>query len=175
MPQRLVMASLVSQCRDYLGLPGKTVLLCREGHSLQSSVHHYLSTCGLTVHTTFGLPQTSGLLTANIPKRFCKLGTVGKQLPGLSLNLKRRKEAEAETEAETEMEDAGDKDSEMRVSGRNIFMGYLSLNREEEMKVRLAGSSNYYIGQISTSDLFRPRPRVGSSSVRRRPLTRRDF
>ena len=164
------MASLVSQCRDYLGLPGKTVLLCREGHSLQSSVHHYLSTCGLTVHTTFGLPQTSGLLTANIPKRFCKLGTVGKQLPGLSLNLKLRKEATAETEAET-----GDKDSEMSVSGRNIFMGYLSLNREEEMKVRLAGSSNYYIGQISTSDLCRPRPRVGSSSVRRRPLTRRDF
>ena len=168
MPQRLVMASLVSQCRDYLGLPGKTVLLCREGHSLQSSVHHYLSTCGLTVHTTFGLPETSGLLTANIPKRFCKLGTAGKQLPGLSLSLKQRKKAEAE--AETETEDAGDRDSEMSVCGRNIFMGYL--NREEEVKVGLfIGVSSQYF----TSDLPRPRPRVGSSSVRRRQLTRRDF
>ena len=121
------MASLVSQCRDYLGLPGKTVLLCREGHCLQSSVHHYLSTCGLTVHTTFGLPETSGLLTANIPKRFCKLGTVGKQLPGLSLSLQQRKEAETETE------EVGEKEEEMRVHGRNIFMGYL--NREEQLKV----------------------------------------
>ena len=119
------MASLVSQCRDYLGLPSKTVLLCREGHSLQPSVHHYLSTCGLTVHTTFGLPETSGLLTANIPKRFCKLGTAGKQLPGLSLSLQQRKEAETE--------EVGEKEEEMRVHGRNIFMGYL--NREEELKV----------------------------------------
>ena len=144
-PHRLVMASLVSECRDYLGLPGKTVLLCREGERLQSSVHHYLSTCGLTVHTTFGLPQTSGLLTANIPKRFCKLGTAGKQLPGLSLSLKLRKEAPTETETETEDAGAGDKDCEMSVSGRNVFMGYLSLNREEEIKVGLAGSSCYFL------------------------------
>ena len=118
---------------------------CREGERLQSSVHHYLSTCGLTVHTTFGLPQTSGLLTANIPKRFCKLGTVGKQLPGLSLSLKLRKEAPTETETETEDAGAGNKDCEMSVSGRNVFMGYLSLNREEEIKVGLAGSSCYFL------------------------------
>ena len=165
-PHRLVTASLVSECRDYLGLPGKTVLLCREGERLQSSVHHYLATCGLTVHTTFGLPETSGLLTANIPKRFCKLGTAGKQLPGLSLSLKQRKEAAAETETE----DAGDGDSEMSVSGRNIFMGYL--NREEQVKVCL----DFLVGsQLFISDLCRPRPRVGSSSVRRPQLTRRDF
>ena len=126
-PHRLVMASLMSECRDYLGLPGKTVLLCREGERLQPSVHHYLSTCGLTVHTTFGLQQTSGLLTANIPKRFCKLGTAGKQLPGLSLRLTQRKEAG------TEGEGVGEKEEEMAVYGRNIFMGFL--NREEDLKV----------------------------------------
>ena len=128
------MASLVSQCRDYVGLPGKTVLLCREGEQLQSSVHHYLATCGLSVHTTFGLEETSGLLAANIPKRFCKLGTAGKQLPGLSLSLRQRKEAELE---EVEGEGAGEKDCEMTVYGRNIFMGYL--NREEEIKVEGEG------------------------------------
>ena len=100
------------------------MLLCRAG--LHSTVHHYLSSCGLTVHTTFGLPETSGLLTANIPNRFCKLGTAGKQLPGISLNLEQRP-------TEDEAGDDVESDSEMTVYGRNVFMGYL--NREKDIKV----------------------------------------
>lgn len=122
MPHKFAMRTLVRKCRDYVGLHGKTVLLCREG--LHTTVHHYLSSCGITVHTTFGPLETSGLLAANIPKRFCKLGTAGKQLPGINMKI-HRKQGEAEEE-ESE-------DGEMAVYGRNVFMGYL--NREHDLNL----------------------------------------
>merc|ERR1719192_621652 len=121
-PHKFAMRTLVRKCRDYVGLHGKTVLLCGEG--LHTTVHHYLSSCGITVHTTFGPPETSGLLAANIPKRFCKLGTAGKQLPGINMKI-HQKQGEAEEE-ESE-------DGEMAVYGRNVFMGFL--NREDDLNL----------------------------------------
>ena len=128
------MKTLVKKCRDYVGLHGKTVLLCQE--SLHPTLHHYLSSCGITVHTTFGPATTSGLLTANIPKRFCKLGTAGKQLPGVELRLERR-----------EVEEVVGEEGQMAVFGRNIVMGFL--NREQEVQ---ESQGWLQLDQTATSD-----------------------
>ena len=112
------MKTLIRKCRRTVGLGSRTVALCRDGGRLPPSVLHCLASCGVTVHATFGTPETCGLVTANIPKRFCKLGTVGKQLPGVSLKLQN---------------DCDEKSID--VKSRSGFMGYL--NREAENKVGL--------------------------------------
>ena len=112
------MKTLIRKCRRSVGLGSRTVALCRDGGRLPPSVLHCLASCGVTVHATFGTPETCGLVTANIPKRFCKLGTVGKQLPGVSLKLQN---------------DCDEKSID--VKSRSGFMGYL--NREAENKVGL--------------------------------------
>ena len=112
------MKTLIRKCRRSVGLGSRTVALCRDGGRLPPSVLHCLASCGVTVHAAFGTPETCGLVTANIPKRFCKLGTVGKQLPGVSLKLQN---------------DCDEKSIDVKC--RSGFMGYL--NREAENKVGL--------------------------------------
>ena len=117
-PHQVAVKTLIRKCRRSVGLGTRTVALCGDGANLPPTVLHCLASCGVTVHAAFGTPETCGLLTANIPKRFCKLGTVGKQLPGVSLKLQN---------------DCDEKSID--VKSRSGFMGYL--NREAENKVGL--------------------------------------
>ena len=119
------MKTLVKKCRSSVGLQAKTILLCRDGGNLHPAVHHYLANCGISIHTSFGTPETCGLVLGNIPKRFCKLGTVGKQLPGVSLRLDDL-DSDADTITESE-------EKTLTVASRASFMGYI--NRETENKV----------------------------------------
>ena len=68
-------------------------------------------------------------MLGNIPKRFCKLGTVGKQLPGVSLKLESVMESDS-SDAITDCEE-----KTLAVISRASFMGYI--NRETENKVSL--------------------------------------
>ena len=41
----------------------------------------------LKVHEMFGQSENCGLLSANIPKRYIKLGTTGKPVPGVKTKI----------------------------------------------------------------------------------------
>jgi acyl-coenzyme A synthetase/AMP-(fatty) acid ligase len=47
-------------------------------------VFKYLAGFDIVVHEMLGQSENCGLLTANIPKRYLKLGTTGKSVPGNS-------------------------------------------------------------------------------------------
>ena len=101
-------------CKKYkesLGLGPKTIFICRGG-SLPEGILQFLSGFDIVVHSAYGQSESCSLLTANIPKRFCKFSSVGKPAPGVQIKL--------------------GEEGEVLAMGRNIFMGYL--NRENETK-----------------------------------------
>ena len=101
-------------CRKYkeaLGLSPKTIFICRGG-ALPDRVLQFLSGFDIVVHPAYGQSECCSLLTANVPKRFCKFSSVGKPGPGLKVKL--------------------GEGGEVLATGRNLFMGYL--NRENETK-----------------------------------------
>ena len=101
-------------CKKYkeaLGVGPKTIFVCRGG-ALPDRVLQFLSGFDIVVHPAYGQSECCSLLTANVPKRFCKFSSVGKPGPGLKVKL-----AEG---------------GEVLATGRNLFMGYL--NRENETK-----------------------------------------
>ena len=63
--------------KEYLGFTPHTAFLCQRA-ALSKEVLEYLAGFDILVHETYGQSETSGLLCANIPKRYCKLGTSGK-------------------------------------------------------------------------------------------------
>merc|ERR1719222_240482 len=110
-------------CRKYkeaLGLSPKTIFICRGG-ALPDRVLQFLSGFDIVVHPAYGQSECCSLLTANVPKRFCKFSSVGKPGPGLKVKL-----AEG---------------GEVLATGRNLFMGYL--NRENETKEVMTEDSEW--------------------------------
>ncbi len=70
--------------RESLGFGSRTVFLCNSrSESLARPVAKFLAGFDIVVHESFGRPEDCGLLTANIPKRYCKIGTFGKPVPGV--------------------------------------------------------------------------------------------
>ena len=120
------MKTLINQYRTSVGLQSKTVLLCRDGHHLHPLVHHYLANCGMTVFSSFGSAEICGFMLANIPKRFCKLGTVGKQVPGMSLKCE-------EIKSGTVIKDQDTQEVSISLRSRGVFMGYINRESENEM------------------------------------------
>jgi len=101
-------------CRKYkeaLGLSPKTIFICRGG-ALPDRVLQFLSGFDIVVHPAYGQSECCSLLTANVPKRFCKFSSVGKPGSGLKLKL--------------------GEGGEVLAKGRNVFMGYL--NKENDTK-----------------------------------------
>ena len=125
-PQKFAMKTLINQYRTSVGLQSKTVLLCRDGHHLHPLVHHYLANCGITVYSSFGSAELCGFVLANIPKRFCKLGTVGKQLPGVSLKSE-------QIQSDTVIEDQDTQEVNISARSRGIFMGFINRESENDM------------------------------------------
>ena len=79
-------------CKKYkeqLGFSDKTVFLCR-GSPLAPEVLKYLAGFDILVHEMFGQSENCGLLSANIPKRYIKLGTTGKAVPGVKTKITER-------------------------------------------------------------------------------------
>ena len=68
---------VIFRYKEFLGFKPQTAFLC-QGATLSKEVLEYLAGFDILVHETYGQSETSGLLCANIPKRYCKLGTTGK-------------------------------------------------------------------------------------------------
>ncbi len=47
----------------------------------------FLAGFDMVVHESVGRPESCGLLTANIPKRYCKVGTAGKPVSGVKTKV----------------------------------------------------------------------------------------
>ena len=108
---KLVKNTICKKYKEALGISPKTIFICRGG-SLSDRVLQFLSGFDIVVHPAYGQSECCSLLTANVPKRFCKFSSVGKPGPGLKVKL--------------------GEGGEVLATGRNLFMGYL--NRENETK-----------------------------------------
>ena len=67
----------VYRYKECLGFKPQTAFIC-QGATLSKEVLEYLAGFDILVHEAYGQSETSGLLCANIPKRYCKPGTTGK-------------------------------------------------------------------------------------------------
>jgi len=120
-PQTIAKNTVCKKFKEYLGFHAKTTFFCRGG-SLPSEIYQFLSGFDIVVHPAYGQSESCSLLTANIPERYCKFSSVGKQTPGVKLKL-----------AEKKPDDCSKSEGgEVLGYGRNIFMGYL--NRENDTK-----------------------------------------
>ena len=108
---KLVKNTICKKYKEALGIGPKTIFICRGG-ALSDRVLQFLSGFDIVVHPAYGQSECCSLLTANVPKRFCKFSSVGKPGPGLKVKL--------------------GEGGEVLARGRNVFMGYL--NKENDTK-----------------------------------------
>lgn len=127
--QAIAKNTVAKKYKESLGLGSKTIFLCRGG-SLPEEILQFLSGFDIIVHSVYGQSECCSLLTANIPRRFCKFSSVGKPCPGVSVRL------------------GGE--GEVNGSGRNIFMGYL--NRESETKEKMSDDHWLRLGDHASID-----------------------
>lgn len=124
-------------CKKYkelLGFSKRTVFLSRGG-PMSAEVLRFLAGYDLVIHESFGHSENCGLLTANIPKRYCKLGTAGKPVPGVKIKI-------SPSNIATPFTDGNNYETgEICGWGRNIFMGYL--NKENETKEIINSEDNW--------------------------------
>lgn len=127
--QALVRRTLCRRYKETLGLGPKTIYLCRGG-SLPEGLLQFLAGFDIVVHTAYGRSECCSLLTSNMPKRFCKLSSVGKPAPGVSVRL--------------------GEEGEVQARARSVFMGYL--NKEIETRERLCEDGWLRCGDRGTLD-----------------------
>ena len=137
-------------CKKYkeqLGFSDRTVFLCR-GSPLAPEVLKYLAGFDILVHEMFGQSENCGLLSANIPKRYIKLETTGKSVPGVKTKILSSKTEEPKTPM---LEGGFSPDiGEIAGWGRNVFMGYL--NKENETKEVMTEDFWLKLGDLGFAD-----------------------
>lgn len=82
----LAKTAVCKKYKENLGFTARTVFLCR-GAPLAPEVLKYLAGFDILVHEMFGQSENCGLSTANIPKRYIKLGSSGKSVPGVKTKI----------------------------------------------------------------------------------------
>ncbi len=135
-------------CKKYkesLGFTSRTVFLSR-GDPISDEVLKFLSGFDILVHESFGQSENCGLLTANIPKRYSKLGTTGKTMPGIKTKVVSTENMPKGYFTEGTEYDIG----EVSCYGRNVFMGYL--NRETETREVLGEDGWLNLGHFGYLD-----------------------
>ena len=78
--------AVTKKYKELLGFHTNTTFFSR-GAPICEEVLQYLAGFDILVHETYGQTENCGILTANIPKRYCKLGTAGKALPGVKIKV----------------------------------------------------------------------------------------
>ena len=81
--------AVTKKYKEFLGFTAKTTFLARGRESVCTEVLAYLSGFDILVHQTYGQVETCGIVTANIPKRYCKMATAGKALPGIKTKVEK--------------------------------------------------------------------------------------
>jgi long-subunit acyl-CoA synthetase (AMP-forming) len=139
-------------CKKYkesMGFTSRTVFLSR-GDPISDEVLKFLSGYDILIHESFGQSENSGLHTANIPKRYSRLGTTGKTVPGIKTKVSTTENMPKGYFTEGTEYDIG----EVCCYGRNVFMGYL--NRETETKEVIPAEDGWlnlgHLGYVDPDD-----------------------
>ena len=80
--------AVTKKYKEFLGFTAKSTFLSR-GAPIAKEVLQYLAGFDILVHETYGQTENVGIMSANIPKRYCKLGTVGKAIPGVKMKVEK--------------------------------------------------------------------------------------
>jgi long-chain acyl-CoA synthetase len=105
-----------SKVRD--GFGGRLKYSISGGAAISPEVAEFISALGMTVYEGYGLTETSPVAAGNVPG-FRKVGTVGKEIPGVRIDI----DTDAVGSAEV---------GEIVIHGPNVMMGYYNLPEENE-------------------------------------------
>jgi long-chain acyl-CoA synthetase len=105
-----------SKVRD--GFGGRLIYSISGGAAISPEVAEFISALGMTVYEGYGLTETSPVAAGNVPG-FRKVGTVGKEIPGVRIDI----DTDAVGSAEV---------GEIVIHGPNVMMGYYNLPEENE-------------------------------------------
>ncbi|MEO0600630.1 MAG: long-chain fatty acid--CoA ligase [Myxococcota bacterium] len=119
---------VLSRLRERLGFT-RTELLLSGSAPLSPEVHEFFLAMNLDLVEGYGLTETCPALTVNRPDDF-KLGTVGKQLPGIEVKIA--------------------EDGEIIAKGSNITQGYL--NRPEATSDAFDEDGWFHTGDLGSKD-----------------------
>ena len=133
---------IFSTVRDLFG--GRLELALTGAAPVAKEMLEFFDACGVLVLEGYGLTETSGGATVNLPDDF-KFGTQGKALPGVDLKIAERDEDE--DDGGEEGEDPG---GEVLIRGPNVFHGYY--RNEEATEEDLDSDGWFSSGDVGSID-----------------------
>lgn len=106
--------------------------------ALARDVAEFMFALGIEVHEGYGLTETGGGCTAQ-PSDAVRIGSVGKALPGVRLELDKSVPAAV-----------GEDEGELIIYGRNVMHGYH--NRDDETRASLTEDGGFRTGDLARID-----------------------
>jgi long-chain acyl-CoA synthetase len=131
---------IFSTVRDLFG--GRLELALTGAAPVAKEMLEFFDACGVLVLEGYGLTETSGGATVNLPEDF-KFGTQGKALPGVELKIAERDDDESEEEGE-------DPGGEVLIRGPNVFKGYY--RNEEATEEDMDSDGWFSSGDVGSID-----------------------
>ena len=135
---------IFSTVRELFG--GRLELALTGAAPVAKEMLEFFDACGVLVLEGYGLTETSGGATVNLPEDF-KFGTQGKALPGVELKIAEREDDEEDDQDEEEGEDPG---GEVLIRGPNVFKGYY--RNEEATQEDLDSDGWFSSGDVGAID-----------------------
>jgi long-chain acyl-CoA synthetase len=133
---------IFSTVRDLFG--GHLELAITGAAPVAKEMLEFFDACGVLVLEGYGLTETSGGATVNLPDDF-KFGTQGKALSGVELKI-----AEREDDDEDSDEEGEDPGGEVLIRGPNVFKGYY--RNEEATEEDLDDEGWFSSGDVGSID-----------------------
>ena len=134
---------IFSNVRDLFG--GRLELALTGAAPVAKEMLEFFHACGVLVLEGYGLTETSGGATANMPDDF-KFGTQGKALPNIEIKIAEPDEDEEE-DSDEEGEDPG---GEVLIRGPQVFKGYY--RNEEATEEDLDSDGWFSSGDVGSID-----------------------
>jgi len=134
---------IFSTVRDLFG--GRLELALTGAAPVAKEMLEFFHACGVLVLEGYGLTETSGGATANMPDDF-KFGTQGKALPNIEIKIAEPDEDEEE-DSDEEGEDPG---GEVLIRGPQVFKGYY--RNEEATEEDLDSDGWFSSGDVGSID-----------------------
>ena len=126
---------IFSKARARLG--GRLRYAFSGGAALSKDVAEFIDNIGVMVYEGYGLTETSPIATANSPRLGRKIGSIGKPIPGVRVEIDKKATGD-------------DTNGEIIVYGPNIMQGYY--NRDEENAKVLLPDGGFRTGDMGRYD-----------------------